>query len=1196
MKMPRDIGFKANPFPQHGVPPKVKVPFATYPSSDLHEVALEKWLKSIYKEKRPSCYIFVGEFGSGKSHLCNIIRDLAQKNGYDVKEEFFSTSTSLYSTISKTNFKEKRIIILFDEIQGLYDQVRKNPDALSNFKVELRNFLEGKWEARTEEGFSNVTIILFCTPQVKNVILREEDMSQRFMLTVKQLPYLEPYIGLSVAKNFLKAYADKEAEARMRINPYYPFDRYAILSLINLCPYVVEKKGAAYRPTTRFLIELLRHCFDYMLENNLNEFTFKDIPSALRETRILEMTFDLSPRVYRVEEVATSPQGKSVANFFGTALGWWTIYEISKACGIPAQQVKEVIQNELSSIINAEKCWIIHYGIAEKHIKDEIKKLGRRYEEKIEDIFSVPWVTLSDEPCYLVIPSLHLIDEQIERIFKKYDVKQEDIYWLKNTMEVFHVSLEGKFKRFSSEQLEVLREFLTSDSLRREQEVFGKLKEAITHARLKERSILEPYDECEDSMHRIIGLKVMPHISAQDIYYRVGLKFMNIPPSGIVDREFRDLIEYLKSSPCDFIILFTYPELAEYDRLRHYMQEKVKWAPANKRIFIKNLTEFDLVSILTDPSSFSITLEDLILDAIRDFNEGMLNENLLMPLYGLRQAMRRLNPNYDDCIFPKIREKWFRQVYESIKDSSVREFIAENYRKPADQIEFGEGEIIRELFDSDMNLIISEYERKVYELLRNYYRIGKQELRDELNKVFVVGALHKLSQAGLTPYDFIVEFLLTMKNLVKILPEYDVDGKQKLVIITRKIDDEKQSVISLIEEVQQSLRKEIKITFEGKTYTFTNERYISKTLDKLELIEAFVKGLPRVDEIYEKARILTQLSFIIKALENIRTKPEDEFSSIVQRIKDAIETINNAEKRIIDELIKYSFNFTPFSCKKARKIVKKTLQTISNYVKEGKLLDLVEREIKKLEKFAEKFDEECSEVASMMINIDSEIYENNEKSKYIQGIKQKASLINKKIDRYKLNEYFEITSVSLEKNSFRALQSFLRKVDSLQFPRNISENERKLLIQALEKVNFNKVLEKYKRKIKSVLEETVKINVEYSDISREFIEKTEMLISKLANFWPPRIEVIENEIYSLKTSTDGISRAECLIEVYHKLLSVAGTLGLKIAHAMACGLLNHFLFIDNIENYSSKLGMTKQEFLDGLKILKTAKILREGLG
>jgi len=486
MKSPSDLGFKANPFPQHGVPPKADVSFAAYSISDLHEAILDRWLESLYNERRPSCYIFMGDFGSGKSHLKNIIRELASKKGYHVKEEFFSTSTSLYSTIFSTEFSKKRTIILFDEVQGLYDAVRRNPEAISDFKVQLRNFLEGKKEAETEEGFANVTILLFCTPQVKNVILAEEDMSQRFMLTVKALPALEPYIGLNVTKNFLKAYAESSTvDAKLRANPYHPFDRYTVLSLINLSPYVVEKKGGTYRPTTRFLVELLRHCFDYILESDLDKFTYNELPSALKETKILEMTFDLSPNTHKVEELATSPQGQAVTRFLGTALGWWTVHDISKACKIGMSEAKRVLHEELSQIVNAEQCWVLNYETAEKSIKGEIKKLGKRYEERIEDFFSIPWVTLNDEPCYLVIPSLHLIDDQVERIFKRFAAKQEDIYWLKNTFEIFHVTLEGKFKKFSTEQLDALRKFLDADSLGREQKIYGQLKLVITHASMK---------------------------------------------------------------------------------------------------------------------------------------------------------------------------------------------------------------------------------------------------------------------------------------------------------------------------------------------------------------------------------------------------------------------------------------------------------------------------------------------------------------------------------------------------------------------------------------------------------------------------------------------------------------------------------------------------------------------------------------
>ena len=1197
MRSPSDLGFRANPFPQHGVPPKANVSFAAYPISDLHETVLEKWLKSLYNERRPSCYIFVGDFGSGKSHLSNIIRSLSLKNGYDVKEEFFGIETSLYDTVLATDFKKKRTIVFFDEVQGLYDTVRRNPYAISDFKVQLRNFLEGKREAETEEGFANVTILLFCTPQVKDVILHEEDMSQRFMLTVKPLPALEPFIGLNVAKNFLQAYAEKSvADTKLRANPYFPFDRYTILSLINLCPHIVEKKGATYRPTTRFLVELLRHCFDYILESDLDKFTFRELPLALKETRILEMTFDLSPNTHKVEELAETPQGKVVAQFLGTALGWWTIYEISRACNITLSETKKVLHEELLPIVNAEQCWVLNYEIAEKNIRSDIKKLGKRYEERIEDIFSIPWVSLNDEPYYLVIPSLHLIDDQIERIFKRFNAKQEDIYWLKNTFEVFHVALEGRFRKFSSEQLDALRQFLDGDSISREQKVFGQFKLVVTNASLKEASFIEHVHEYADETHKILGLEVTPHTATSDIYYRVGLKFLSIPPSGIIDEDFRKLIEKLKTSVCDFIIIFTYPELLEYKRLEPYMKEDVKWAPANKRIFIKNLTEADLVTILTDPATFVMTLEGLILDAIRDFNEGMLSEYLLMPLYGLKWAHKRLNPNDEACIYPKLGEKWFRQVYETISDNTVREFVGENYKSLLGPIDFEDGEVIRELFDDKKNVVISEYEKKVYRLLENYYRIEKPILEEELDRAFVSGALYKLKQARLTPYQFVVEILLATKNLVKISPEFDPSGRQKIIVTTRKTLEEKQSVLSLIRDIERALRRETKVHFNGEVYAFKNEKYISETSDKLKLVEEFVNGLSDPEDLLEKAIVLTQSHYIARSIENLRTEPQDSFSEIIQRIQGAIEIVEKAETKVADELAKRSFKFMPKSSLTVKKNVGKLLSKVSNYVKNGRLLELVEKEVGKLENLAENFDDECNQVVLMLTNIEDEVRENNDKSKNTLIRKDEARKALKKIRDYKLGNYFEYTFVPVEKNFFEELRSFLTNVDSLEKPIEITQDDSEALLKALEKTEFKHVLKRYHKNVKSVQDKTLEIDGQYSSFSADFIGKSDMLVSALENFWPLRLKDLEDEIYSLKVAADGVSRAHSLVDFYHRIISKVEVSGAKIANAIACGFLDPFLFLDRTQMYARKLEMTTKEFSGGLAALKKAGILREGVG
>jgi len=1197
MKTPHDLGFSANPFPQHGVPPSVHVPFAAYPLSELNENALEKWLKNIYSEKRPSCYIFTGDFGSGKSHLKNSIYDLASKNGYHIKEEGFDTPTSLCSTILSTQFAQKRTIILFDEVQGLMDKVRKNPDAISNFKVELRSFLEGYRGADREEAFSNVTILLFCTPQVRSVILFEEDMSQRFMLTVKPLPPLEPYIGLNVCKNFLRAYAEASASAKLRTNPYYPFDRYTILSLINLCPYVVEKKGASYRPTTRFLIELLRHCFDYTLQSDLDSFGYGDLPSALKETKVLEMTFDLAPNTQKIMELAKSPEGKTVARFLGTSLGWWTIHDIHRACKISIDQAKRVLHEELSPIINAEQCWILGYESVEKNVKSEIKKLGKRYEERIDDVFSIPWVTPDDEPCYLVIPSLHLIDNQIERIFKRFAARQEDIYWLTNTFEVFHVTLEREFKKFSSEQTDALRRFLEADSLEREQKLFGQLKLVATHASLRTQNIMEHTHTFGDEVRRVLGLKVAPHASAQQIFYRVGIRFLSVPPSGIIDAEFRELIEWLKTSVCDFIILFTYPELVEYKRLESYMREEVKWAPANKRIFIKNLSESDLATILTDPAGFSPTLEELILGSIRDFNEGMLVEHLLMPLRGLKQAHKRLNPNDGANIYGKLGEKWFRQVYEAIEDDTTRDFIKENYRGPSEgAVEFADGEIIHELLDQEYNVKISDYEQKVYNLLEDYYRIEKETLENELDRSFVSGALYKLEQAGVNCYQFIVEVLLSTKNLVKIAPEFDPSGRQKIVIATRRISEDKHYISNLVKDIEQVLIREIKINFDGELWSFSNKKYIGGTLDKLKLIDDYTQELLEPTDLLDKALVLSQLSFLSRSIEKLRTQPVDDFSGVTQRIQECIDTYQRAEGKLENELAKRSTTIKPKSFVTVKSQVKKTLSKVSKQISNGRLLKLIVKDVEKLEELMKSFENDCDQLVQMMQTIEDEITENNEKYENITNKKKISAQTFKQISHYKIDKYFESTLVPAEKSAFEGLSTFLGNVNSLDDSDEINPEEMASLLKELEKSEFNEVLKRYQKNIKSVRELTLQIDGQYIGFSSEFISKSETLVSSLATFWSQRMSGVEDKVYALKTATDGVARAQKLVDLYYEIIKVVSVPGANIAHAIACGFLESFLFADKARAYAEKLGMSPTKFSEGLNSLKKAGVLKEGVG
>ena len=170
MRAPIELGFLENPFSQQGVPPTRYVPFSAYPGTFFHRINLEKWLSNIYTEKRPLCYILVGDYGSGKSHVKNNIKLRASQLGYEIKEVNFDTTTSLFSTILSTNYSENRTLILFDEVQALYrlgiiaqssrhirdlDEV---PDGASYAKILANALLSGQLdlESTVREVIENV--------------------------------------------------------------------------------------------------------------------------------------------------------------------------------------------------------------------------------------------------------------------------------------------------------------------------------------------------------------------------------------------------------------------------------------------------------------------------------------------------------------------------------------------------------------------------------------------------------------------------------------------------------------------------------------------------------------------------------------------------------------------------------------------------------------------------------------------------------------------------------------------------------------------------------------------------------------------------------------------------------------------------------------------------------------------------------
>jgi hypothetical protein len=231
-----------------------------------------------------------------------------------------------------------------------------------------------------------------------------------------------------------------------------------------------------------------------------------------------------------------------------------------------------------------------------------------------------------------------------------------------------------------------------------------------------------------------------------------------------------------------------------------------------------------------------------------------------------------------------------------------------------------------------------------------------------------------------------------------------------------------------------------------------------------------------------------------------------------------------------------------------------------------------------------------------MLTIEDEIRENNEKHTKLTDKKCVSGKILKQISDFKLDTYFESTPVPAEKSAFESLSSLLKNVGELNDSSEIKLEERELLIKALEKSEFSSVLKRYEKNVKSILDITLHIDSQYTSISTEFFSKSETLISSLSTFWSQRISSIADKMYALKVSPDGIDRAQKLIDLYHAIIKTIGVNGANIAHAIACGFLEYFLFVDKASIYAKKLGMSAKEFSDGINSLKKANVLKEGVG
>jgi hypothetical protein len=346
----------------------------------------------------------------------------------------------------------------------------------------------------------------------------------------------------------------------------------------------------------------------------------------------------------------------------------------------------------------------------------------------------------------------------------------------------------------------------------------------------------------------------------------------------------------------------------------------------------------------------------------------------------------------------------------------------------------------------------------------------------------------------------------------------------------------------------------------------------------------------------DKALVLSQLSFLSRSIEKLRTQPVDDFSGVTQRIQECIGTYQRAEGKLENELAKRSTIIKPKSFVTVKSQVKKSLLKVSKNISDGRLLKLIVKDVEKLEKLLKSFENDCDQLVQMIQTIEDEIRENNEKYENITNKKHISAQTFKQISHYKIDKYFESTPVLAEKTAFEGLSTLLGNVNSLDDPDKINPEEMASLLKALEKSEFNEVLKRYQENIKSVREQTLQIDGQYTSFSSEFVNKSETLVSSLTTFWSQRMSGVEDQVYALKTTTDGVARAQKLVDLYYEIIKIVSVPGANIAHAIACGFLESFLFADKVRAYAEKLGMSPTKFSEGLNSLKKAGVLKEGVG
>ena len=764
MMVYEEFGFIGNPFPPFGTQKigRIKDRIVKVKPIGIDEELkyVKNWLTNQIQGRieKPEFLWIVGHFGFGKSTLLQCIRDSIEEGEFGNIGVIYKDLTALppiedliEETYEEYRDKDRIVVIIEEGQENIRDLTGSRKDDVNRFTRSLRSFADF-----VDDRVTKYSIILAITPDSEVELHKRFDISMRFLRNRIELKIFDLFMAEEIVKQLLRNVVNEKGEEKLKENPFYPFDRNIFPLVYVLVPYVEKKlRKSTVGPNARTFNHIMSELFEIAVRER-SEITLDFLKQLLKERRLriggepIDIPAEDKLKEMNIVIKNIDPYIMDIVDYIVFSPWWKSVEEIEYGTSKKGEEVSAALSRMQSfGFLEARKGVCIkeeNFNSLKESLVKEFDYYGDIIERLSTDKTISYRISKNGECCRVIFLTPTIPREIVERLEENGETV--NLYRLGEDW-MYSLYRWEEEKKIPSEFEEVWNAYLQKTNMEKRKFVMEKIENLLNRS-----GFFSKIKRIND--HLSSHYNPLPDT---DLDYRIAIyRFLSLGEETL-EQKIEKIIEDLNAdvSDRDFAILFVNPPYRK--ELPFKKGDMIRGMPGSSRIYIVDITDEKLAFLLAESKEGMEFIEEEVRKAQRTFIKSAIENYALIPVFGVdigrenrKEFLKILSDNWWYRAY-----KWLTKVL-SRQESPISDIqISDHYDNEWEFLNKTEEYTDEEnLFIKDKEVLVSPYERKVLELVKNT-SLKKDQLETILRNYFVAG-VSKL------PPEYIID-LLTDKHL-----------------------------------------------------------------------------------------------------------------------------------------------------------------------------------------------------------------------------------------------------------------------------------------------------------------------------------------------------------------------------------------------------------------------------------------------